>query len=487
MSSYPIRRRTGLLLSCLILLAMAGCVPYLAFLEAVPQVVSCRVIDPDTGIAQDGGMPDGGMPDRLLSSGQRIEVRFSVPMDRETVERTLFFSDEEKSIGGACRWNDGRTLLFTPDEIRSPSTYTLYIGASARSKMGIPLRSPYTRTFPTTADCTPPRVLECIRTSADPLPGGDPLEFSLRFSEAIDRGSFYGAFSLFPEIDGIFEWEEEGSRLHFASADTVAGPVDFSIHLSRGCCDIAGNHLEEEFSVTLSAGEEDEIEVQSFEFLSSRESRSVIPDPLNATSFDRDETIVMVFNRPAAFPLPESIFNIQPDPGTGVEPGTSPERIVISFDVAPVWQQEFCLTIAGRRYFLKCDGEYSEPVRLTGIAFCNHLEAEPPVFEALEPNSCIDMVSSSRACLQLTLSHSDHSSVSALDLMDALDIWCTNGSAYLQPISIETSESGTTAVFYHFSIERYSPAGLLKILISDSLHDSLGNTPEHDIEVSCNI
>ncbi|MDY7029655.1 MAG: Ig-like domain-containing protein [Spirochaetota bacterium] len=140
----------------MILLAMAGCVPYLAFLEAVPQVVSCCVIDPDTGVAPDRDPQDGGMPDRFLSSGQGIKVRFSVPMDRETVERTLFFSDEEKSIGGVSRWNDERTLLFIPDEIRSPLTYTLYIGTAARSKMGIPLRSPYTRTFPTTADRNSP-------------------------------------------------------------------------------------------------------------------------------------------------------------------------------------------------------------------------------------------------------------------------------------------------------------------------------------------
>lgn len=482
MSSYSIRRKTGSLLSCLVLLSLAGCVPYLAFLGAVPQVVSCRAIDPDTGDA-----PDEGLPDRFLSSGQMIEVRFSIPMDHETVERVLFFSYEEKSIGGACLWDDERTLLFAPDETRSPSTYTLYIGAAARSKMGIPLRSPYTRTFPTTADRTPPRILECTKTSGAPLSGGGLLEFSLRFSEAIDRGSFYGAFSLFPEIDGVFKWEEEGSRLYFTSADTVAGPVDFSLRLSRECCDIAGNHMEEEFSVTLSAGEEDELEVQAFEFLSPRGSRSVVPDPLHCTTFDRDESMVIVFNGPAALPLSEGIINIQPDPGTGVESGTSPERIVISFDVSPAWQQEFCLTIAGRRYLLKCDGEYSEPVRLTGIAFCNHMEAEPPVFAALEPNCCIDMTSSSRACLQLTLGHSDHSLISAVDLMAALDIWCTNGSAYLQPISIETTESGTTAVFYHFSIERYSPAGLLKILISDALHDSLGNTPEQNIEVSCNI
>ena len=481
MSSNSIKR-TGLLLSCMILLFMAGCVPYLSFLGAVPEVVSCRAIDPDPEY-----IPVESRADRFIVSGQRIEVRFSLPMDRETVEQVLRFSDEVKNIGGGFSWLDQRTLLFSPEGIKSPSIYTLYIGSSARSKLGIPLRSPYSRTFPTTADRTPPRVLECINTSEDPLSGGSQLEFSLRFSEVIDRGSFYGAFSLFPDIDGIFEWTEEGTRLHFTSADTVTGPADFSLHLSRGCCDSAGNHLEEEFSAAVSTGEVHELEVQEFEFMSTRGSRSVMPDARHPISFDRDETIAIIFNEPVALPLSEWIFDFQPDPGTIVKAGASPERITISFDVPPAWQEEFCITVAGRRYIITCDGKYSEPVRLTGIALCNHMEAVPPLYESFDPNSCVNIVSSDHACFQLDLSHSDHSSVSAVDLMDTLDIWCTNGSAYIQPISIETAGSGTTAVFYHFRIERYSPAGLLKILISDALEDSLGNTPEHDIEVSFNL
>ncbi len=476
------RKGTGFIFSCLALIALSGCIPYLAIIGSVPQVVSCRAVD-----SAPGDTPDGNPAAGFLAEGQAILVRFSIPMDQESVERVLLFSDEGKNIGGTCRWNDECTLLFTPEEIKSPWIYTLYIGSAARSRGGIPLRSPYSRTFPTSPDRTPPRVLECINSSGDPCSAAGTLEFSLVFSEEIDRASFYSAFSLIPETAGLFEWEEEGGRLHFTSTDTVHGPADFSLHLSRRCCDRAGNHLEEEFTAVIHIGQDYELEVQTFEFRSARGIRSVIPDPPRPVSFDRDESIGIIFNAPVDLPLPEELFRIQPDPGTRVEPGTSPDHMTVSFDAPAAWQDEFCFTIADRRYFLKCDGEYSRPIRLDGLAFCNHMEAEPQVFEELVPNSCVDVVSSDHACLQLTLSHSSHSLVSAVDLMDTLDVWCTNGSAYLQPISIETTGSASTVVGYHFRIERYTPPGLLKISISNALRDSLGNRPEHDIEVSCNL
>ena len=192
-------------------------------------------------------------------SGQTIEqdrelrVEFSRPVDPLSAPLGLSLSPATEH---ELRWEeDGRLLWIRPVESWGNLTvYTLRLSEGLRDTAGAPLARGAELVFLVQEDTAAPTVVSILPAFND-LPGGFPetgltLEdgpgcrdaIRISFSEAMDRDSTRGGFSITPAVAGQVHWPDE-STLVFAPQEGFRAGVAYTVLLSERVTDRAGNAL----------------------------------------------------------------------------------------------------------------------------------------------------------------------------------------------------------------------------------------------------
>jgi hypothetical protein len=84
-------------------------------------------------------------PEDFTPPNSEIKLTFNQPMDRQSVQLNFLLSEAEGSVNGTYTWNNDDTeLTFQPDgPLARGVSYTLNVGAGAKSKSGMTLGEEY--------------------------------------------------------------------------------------------------------------------------------------------------------------------------------------------------------------------------------------------------------------------------------------------------------------------------------------------------------
>jgi hypothetical protein len=190
---------------------------------------------------------------QTTSPDTEIVIAFSADMDPLTLAPALVLSpdcDLEE------RWEEGtsRLVLSPRPSWQNLTVYTLELGARLRDLTGTPLQREAQIVFLVQEDITSPTVLSVRpafndaqglypETGAD-LEGGVACRDALRvsFSEAMDRSSTAGAFTLTPPVTGSLAWLDDAT-LVFCPLTGYAAGTTYLLSFGSAAADAAGNPL----------------------------------------------------------------------------------------------------------------------------------------------------------------------------------------------------------------------------------------------------
>ncbi len=436
-------------------------------------------------------------PSGLLESGESIEITFSCDMDRGSLDRALHFYCEEKTIGGTLTWPSSARALFTPESLRPPRKYRLVLTTSARSEGGVPLQAPYSRFFSTTEDMVSPELVDISPDPSGSTPLDFPLELRLSFSEPVDRRSFYQAFRFSPELEGSFIWDRGDERVVFSSSTAPSEETTFHLSLSTACTDLASHSLKKprDWYFTTPAATPPVVEALVFHSSFGRRREEALPQ--QSYNFDRDETIELIYDGFPEESEGEPRIEIQPSLVFRTEKNEERRSLMIIFEEDALPDRDYRLSSGNTDFFLRCQGPRTETVKIAGVAFCKDTGESFPEFVHIQPNDLISVEESQKACLEIAFFHSAETSLSPVDIMGKLHLNFTNGSAFLTSGSIDLVElpecpdlaamGPETTIHYHFSVTPQGVPGLMELLVSGDLEDSLGNSLEESILMSFNL
>ncbi|UCH88901.1 MAG: Ig-like domain-containing protein [Thermoplasmata archaeon] len=173
-----------------------------------------------------------------VSVGTAITITFSEEMDRVS---TLSGFSITPMITGSAHW-ESTVLTFTPDvALNYNTTYEVNLNTRSTDLAGNGLESDYSWSFTTTStvDILYPTII-------DKLPMGNdvPVDtmISVAFSEPMMKASVENAFSITPNVPGIFNWV--GTTLMYTPLISLSYETQYQVLITADASDLVGNNLE---------------------------------------------------------------------------------------------------------------------------------------------------------------------------------------------------------------------------------------------------
>lgn len=197
-----------------------------------------------------------------VPTNSKLVATFSIPMDDASIDITSFAAaaDGEAPVTGTVNLDaDSNTAVFTAASGFSASTeYTATITTTATSMDGMALANDYTWTFTTGtgADNTAPTV-----ESSDPANGatGVPINRNVDvvFNETMDPTTFNATtFTLTgPDAEAVAgSISYLGTTATFEPTDLLEADSEYTVTLTTGVNDLAGNALAADVTSTFTTG-----------------------------------------------------------------------------------------------------------------------------------------------------------------------------------------------------------------------------------------
>jgi alpha-2-macroglobulin len=192
-------------------------------------------------------MPGNGEEVNLQA---RILLRFTQPMNRESVEKALRVSPE---VEGTFVWSDDRTVTFGPKALASGVRYRVSVDPEARATNGLPLNQELVFAFSTVGPLTVTHVSPV--NGAKALRGDAPLIVAFNYPvvplNCTGRPTRADCpplpLKMAPEAEGQGMWINT-STYRFDPAPAWAAGATYTIDLPEGFQGVNGASLEDSFS-----------------------------------------------------------------------------------------------------------------------------------------------------------------------------------------------------------------------------------------------
>ncbi len=466
-----------LLILVILLPFCSACQPLYDWLRKVPTVESVH-------------------PEGPLQTGDTISVKFSCAMDKGAVESAFRLSCDSLPVSGSFTWNDPTEIVFSPELTSAPRNYLLHIAYTARSATGIPMKRSFSRLLDTHAG-TPPLELVSISPEPDDRVIAPTDTFYFQFSNPVDRNSFYSAFSMNPAVQGRFEWSNADSLVHFIPQSGLNPGLHYQLEITSGCRSTADCPLRSAVQRHYRVSGIITLPVTSFCFKTESDERVLTPTPDTCYHAGQGEEFSILFSEAVLPALQNSAATLQPDPGVDFRWSRDHCRLTLHMPAIPPPDRVFRLTLGGASYYLQWDGAGTTAIELAGVAYCNDSSSAAANYRRIYLNELLDFKSSAQAAIELAFFHSPAAEIPVTRLMEALDLYTSNGAAVLRLTSlqavdpaecVELNDLQPDSLFrLRFSIQRYPNTGLLHLQIAGTLEDSQGNTPSQDFHLSYNL
>lgn len=461
----------------LLLPFFSACMPFYGMIGEVPEVISIT-------------------PAGHLQSGDSIVVEFSCSMDKDSAESAFRLSGGSLPVNGSFAWNNPAEMEFSPRQLPETGGYLLEIAYLARSSAGIPMEHSRTHRFGPDGTGAPFELLS-ITPDPDDLLISSTEDFLFHFNRSVDQNSFYSAFSINPRVEGRFEWTQDDSRVRFIPHSGLLPGLHYQIEISTECRGTDQRPLTSTVQRRYRVAEVETLPIEYFCWNSETGERHTPARPDECCHAARNEVFSVQFSDAVPPALHSTVVTLQPDPGADFEWSGDRRRVTLHMPGSPRRETVFHLRIGRESYYLQWDGPGTEAIELTGVSYCNDTSSAAAAYRLIGLNELLDFATSEHAAIELAFSHSEAADIPVLGLMEALQLYTSNGAAALrlkdlQSISSaecsELNELHSQSLFrIEFTIHRYPSAGRLHLQIAPTLTDSLGNTPIHEISMSYNL
>jgi hypothetical protein len=166
-----------------------------------------------------------------------ISITFNEAMNESSSENAFSILP---IVEGTLAWNVN-TMIFTPSTSLDYSTqYTVILGTGAKDPTGNNLVSDLTWQFTTLSDTSfRPYVLDNWGPSGSNV--DVKSEISISFSEPMDKTQTQAAFSITPNVIGIFSWE--GTTLKFIPNNKLDPETQYNVSISPDAKNMDGVDL----------------------------------------------------------------------------------------------------------------------------------------------------------------------------------------------------------------------------------------------------
>ncbi len=169
-------------------------------------------------------------------------LRFSTRTDRASIEEAFSLTRDGDAVQGEFAW-DGDVMRYVPAErLERNHEYEIRLGTGAEDENGVSLDQEFLHAFSTKTEDGRPALLSV--TPADGAALTDRYaRVVMAFSEAVDRDSLYGAFSLTPSVRGRFDWSAGDSTCAFVPLEPYAWQTEYRLSIQDGIVDLSGNTI----------------------------------------------------------------------------------------------------------------------------------------------------------------------------------------------------------------------------------------------------
>ncbi len=250
-----------------------------------------------------------------IPENSNVMIEFSEPMDEISVENNMQIELNGSSVPGKFNWDsDSKKVYYIFDkELSTGKQYIVSLGTDAADKVGNKLTQSLLFSFYVGNDTTPPVVLS--ETPANLSTNVDKnSDIYIFFSESMDIKSVQDNFSISPDVNGVYMWENNNTVFHYHLTKPLAPSTRYFVTLGENAADTSGLKLNNEFSFTFITG--DSYTIPSVLGVYKDGDTRLPVSARYWTNYqqyvDKTSHIVVVFDKPMSHIKTESAFSISP-------------------------------------------------------------------------------------------------------------------------------------------------------------------------------
>lgn len=399
-------------------------------------------------------------------------LKFSTEMNHNITEQAFKLSFEERDVEGRFSWNDKDMSFYPHQEILEEGQYILKIENSAEDEYGNSLIRAQSWEFNTREDCTPPQIISVLPADqSEVINLRQPISYI--FSESIDPMTFREALDISPSLDFRMEWSARDSAVQIYPLEDFSRGENYKFSINTQMQDLAGNKVKQEHYSHYEIASKDELILESLVLESS--SAELELNEINE-NLEKNDRIHGRFSRSPDTDEIYGLVRIQPDVSFNIQWDNESTEFTLIFTENLEYAEIYTIYILDQKYIVKCNGEGSLPITIESLSFCP--EEGVAAQRILSLNSSLSAYDSDSASLEFTLSHSPSGDINQSSFMSAFSAESSVISFHF--LSFEIKEAplpGQSLIKIKMKITDTSFPGTVRFSLDNTLHDSLGNTP----------
>lgn len=186
-------------------------------------------------------------PGEEMALDSPLTLTFDQPMDQPSVEAAFAVAP---GVAGSFRWEDARTLVFTPTDgwVRD-TVYEVVIGAGAMSLAGAPMADPYTVEVRTVGYLEVSTVVPAPDAEGVAADAAITVAFSRPVVPLVTTGEIAvlpSPLTITPAVEGAGEWLNT-SIYQFKPKAPLQGGATYTVTVKSGLTDLVGAVLANDF------------------------------------------------------------------------------------------------------------------------------------------------------------------------------------------------------------------------------------------------
>ena len=488
---------------------------------AIP--VSCDLLAPQAiqivGFGPQADSVDAG-------AVQTVWVEFSRDVDHAKAENAFSLKENGAILTGSFSWEGKRLALAPFRPLLNGQLYEMALGMGVEDSSGVSMEQEFLKRFSTKSEIERPRVElvwhdGSVFSQSMAIVDRQPI-LRFQFSEAVDRSSFYGAFSWSPTPRFSYDWTSNDTVCEIRPVDQLLWQTDYHVVLRDSLRDLAGNTVMAGIDRWFHVGGE---QVAPFPqtvwntINGNKGTRSLVERTMVADSvgfdgsWERDWGFDIEFSEPVQRSGLEGLITFEPPIGyTFANTGDLVERVVLTPTARFSANTLYTLTIRPGikdcqdnvstlpyRFRWYTDGPLTVSPRLT--AFCLRINPVEPLalyaqvkgdhssdYQVIDLGAFAPMATV-RTYVDLYFSLASGATIDALSVLSNFSVTATNSSASVLPVAYQIGTivnpepqiiTGMQVMRIFLDLTNQVASGLMVFHLHSGFKDSRGNAAEVD-------
>ncbi len=175
----------------------------------------------------------------FVEADSQLWLEYSVAVDHAKAESATCLKENGRAVELRFDWNGNRLNCTPVWPLKSGAAYVLSVADTVETVTGVNLDKAFEQCFAVRSEKVRP-----VATIASPQDGSvanDPfMPIVISFSEAVDKASFYAAFSTSPTVNFAYDWSADGRTVTARPLAAFSWQTDYLVKVSNSLADTGG-------------------------------------------------------------------------------------------------------------------------------------------------------------------------------------------------------------------------------------------------------